>query len=147
MDANGNPSTIKLISPRGLLVEGKAAGAIKPGHLIEKDSNGEYVVHATANGRGSRTWATEDVFQGKTINDAYADNDFVRGWTFLPGDTVYAYLKAGENVAIDDELISGGDGTLIKSTGTVLQTFGKAKQAMDLSGGGAVATRIRVEVL
>lgn len=145
MDATtGMPSTIVLKSPNGRLDEGKAAGAITPGHLIEKDASGEWIVHGTAGGVHERTFAIEDAMRGATIATAYADNDFLRFWRFLPGDEVMAWLKAEESVVIDDNLISGGDGTLIKATGTIQQYVGKALQLLDLTGGSA--TRIKVQL-
>lgn len=142
----GMPSTIVLKSPNGRLDEGKCAGAITPGHLIEKDTAGEWIVHGTAGGVHERTFAIEDSLQGKTIADAYADNDFLRFWRFLPGDEVQAWLAAGENAAIDSTLISAGDGTLILATGTIQQYVGKSLQVLDLTGGGAVNTRIKVQL-
>lgn len=126
--------------------EGRAGGTIKPGHQIEQGSAGTFVVHGTAGGVGPFAIAIEDALQGKTIDDAYSSGDLLRYFIPQPGDLVYVYLKAGESVVKGDKAISGGDGTQIKATGTILKYNGRFEEALDLSGGGAVATRVRVRV-
>ena len=129
--------------------EAVAVAAISPGHLIEEDSAGEFQVHSTEGGYAMRLVAVEDALQGDTIDDAYAADDLVSGNVELPGNEVQMYLAAGENVAIGDNLISAGDGTLIangsEASGvTVRQLIAVAREAKDLSGSGAVDTLIRV---
>lgn len=129
-----------------------AAAAITPGHLIEVTSAGKFQVHSTEGGYAERCFATEDALQGNTISDAYSTGDQVMGYLALPGDEIYAWLKAGEDIDIGDELISDGDGTLIEngseaSGTTVKQVVAIATEALDLSGSGAVTTRLKVRVL
>lgn len=140
------PNRIDLIF-KGRLEEAYAAGAIKPGHLVKLDSNGELVVHATAGGVGESAFAFEDVLQGKGIDDAYADNDLVRYGLGVPGDVYLIWLKAGENVVKGDHLISAGDGTLKKTTGSPTKVFAVCMEALDLSGGGAVNTLMRARLV
>lgn len=132
--------------------EALAAAAISPGDLIEEDSAGKFAVHSTEGGYAQLLFAAEDALQGNTIDDAYAADDLVAANVELSGNETQAYLKAGENVSIGDELISAGDGTLIangsESSGvTVRQVIAHAREAKDLSGSGAVDTLIKVMLL
>ena len=63
-------------------------------------------------GRGEVAFAIEDALQGKAVGDNYTTGT-VAGY-ILPrkGAEVNALLKSGETVAIGDELVSAGDGTL-----------------------------------
>jgi len=130
----------------------EAAGDISPGHLVEEDSSGTLVVHATEGGIAMRAFAVEDALQGNTLDDDYEDGDLVSVNMELPTNEVQAFLKAGEDVDIGDILISAGDGTLIEngseSSGvTVYDYIAVAREAEDLSGSGAVDTLIRVMLL
>ena len=132
--------------------EALAAGAISPGMLVEWDSAGEFQAHSTEGGYAQRMFAEVDALQGNTLDDDYAADDLVSVNIEAPGNYTQAFLKAGENVAINDELISAGDGTLIKNgsetSGTTIdQVVAHAKEAKDLSGSGAVATLMKVQVL
>jgi hypothetical protein len=129
-----------------------AAGTIKPGYLIEQTSAGKFQAHSTEGGYAERIVAVEDALQGNTISDDYSADDLVSANIEAPGNVVQMYLKAGENAAIDDDLISAGDGTLIEngsetSGTTVRQIIGKSQEAKDLSGSGAVNTLIAVRLL
>lgn len=129
-----------------------AAAAITPGHLVYENTSGLAAVHATEGGYAERLFAEEDALQGRTIDDDYAASDQVFLHVAMPGDVIYAWLKAGENVSIGANLVSAGDGTLIDegSVGsgvTVKQIVGKAVEAKDLSASGAVASRIAIRIL
>jgi len=122
-----------------------AAGDIKPGHLVEEDSSGTCVVHATSAGVAQRFIAVEDALQGETISDSYESGDLVSLNVELPGNEVQMFLYAGEDVAIGVDLESNGDGTLVEySAGIVIA---QAREALDLSGSGAVDTLMRVILL
>lgn len=132
--------------------EAAAAAALTPGHLIELIAAGTVQKHSTEGGYAERAFALEDALQGKGIDDAYAAADPVSYLLAAPGDVVFAYIKAGENVAKGAKLISAGDGTLIAlaSAGsgvTVEQVVAVVEDAIDLSASGAVATRTAVRVL
>lgn len=132
--------------------EANAADTISPGMLLDYDSSGELIPHATEGGYALRAFAEADILQGNTLDDDYSDGDLVRANIELPGNEVQAFLKAGENVAIGDLLISAGDGTLIEngeedSATTVRQIIAVAREAKDLSGSGAVATLMRVMLM
>lgn len=150
MDSSGNPSATILKSPYGRQEEARAAGAIKCGHLVKLNGDNELVVHATSGGFAERAFATEEIhiIEGKDLSDDYADDDLVSYTLCLPGDEVYAWLLDGENVDEGDHLISNGDGTLIKTTGTPKQIIAVAREAKDLSAvGNTTNARIKVRVM
>lgn len=148
----GRPSVIVLkgrIDER--MEEGRAAGAIKPGHLIILGSGGTY----TVNNAAAQTpvtarpmaIATEDgqVMQGKNILDAYASGDLITFHLAKPGDLVQVWLKDGENVAVGALLESALAGEVQIAT-TGLARF-EAQEALNLSGGATEAGLIRALVL
>lgn len=108
--------------------------SIKPGMLIKKTSAGEATVHATSGGFGLPLIVAEDEFQGDATSTGGVAVTYTAGTPVFaqyaqPGSLKYVLLKASENVAIGDFLISGGDGTFIKTTGTPSQTFAVAEEA------------------
>lgn len=132
--------------------EKTAAAEITPGHLLEIDSDSKVLVHATEGGWASLTFAEIDALQGEVLTDAYAADALVACNVELPGNHIQAFLQAGEDVAIGEKLISGGDGTLIAygsedSSTTVRQIIAVALEALDLSGSGAVDTLIEVHLM
>ena len=128
------------------------AMAITPGMLVAEDSSGELVAHATEGGVAARMVAEVDALQGHTLTDDYADGDPVRIDVEHPGNECQILLKAGEDVAIGDILISAGDGTLIKegseSSGvTIKDHIAIAREALNLSGSGEVDALLHVMIL
>lgn len=147
-----NPSTIWL-KGEGIVKEALAAGAVTPGHLVERKTTGKVGVHASAEGSAYPLFAMEKDFVGKGIADAYALDERMQFVTLYPGAECYALLPANAAaVVIGDELVSNGDGTLKKITAAVVATtnlrrvVAKALEAIDNSAVGAVA-RIRVEIV
>lgn len=109
-----------LISPYGRHEEFVAGGTIKPGHLVEvyNASAVEKVrVHSDEDAPDAieRMFAEEDALQGESLDHTYSALDVVGVRLCMPGDVVYAWLKASENVVIGDKLVSAGDGTLKKA--------------------------------
>lgn len=132
--------------------EETAGGTIAPGHLIEQDSTGDVIVHATEGGVAGRVFAEIDALQGNTLDDDYSEDDLVALNVEQKGSECQAFLKAGEDVDIGDILISAGDGTLIEngsesSVTTVYDYIAIVREAKDLSGSGAVDTLIGVFIL
>ena len=135
--------------------EAKASAAITPGPLIQLDTtSGKVKMHASSGQPAAAMFAIENSLAGKDIDTAYAANDRVQYIHARPGDEVYAWLKAGENVAIGDYLQSGGDGTLVKyeagSAGVVeypKSIVAQALAALDLSASSATATRLKVVIV
>jgi len=111
-------TVFKTISLKGESIrkERIANAAITPGHLVEVMSTGKLRVHATIGGDAQKAFAVEDDLQGKNIATAYSANAIAQYEVFQRGAEVYALLADGENVAIGDPLMSGGDGTLKKYT-------------------------------
>lgn len=131
--------------------ERKAAGAITPGHLIELDTNGELIVHATDGAIAANMFAIEDSLQGQEIGDAYADDDRVQYIVGRAGDEVLAWLADGETAVIGSFLVSAGDGTLrvmSGDSGTEEAVVAQAIEAKDLSASSVTAAaRIEVEIM
>jgi len=132
--------------------EAVVASAFNPGHLVQLDSAGKLKKHATEGGVAERAFAVEDALQGNEIADAAVAENTHPFVLAKPGDEIYAYIKAGEDIAIGDILISAGDGTLIEegsenSATTVKDRVAVAVEANDLTGSAAVATRSAVRVL
>ena len=126
--------------------EKEAAGAITPGHLVQRNSAGKVVVHATAGGPVNKLFALEDAYQGKKITDAYASGDTAILWHPVSGEQVNAI--AGGTIAVGDFVESNGDGTLRKYTVTSAgvsefpaSIVGVALEAASLGG------RFTVEIL
>lgn len=115
--------------------EFKAAGAITPGFLIEVDSAGEVVAHATAGGTGRTLVAKEMYGLGNTVDTAYADNDKVFAHEAIPGEKLLVRIKNGETIAIGGKLISDGAGSLKATTGSPTKTFFIADQAVTSASG------------
>ena len=125
--------------------EADAASTISPCMLVEETSAGTLQAHSTAGGIAALLFAEVDALQGNTLDDDYSAGDKVQANVELPGNEVQLILAAGENVAIGADLESAGDGTFqALTTGTVLA---KAREALDLSGSGAVATRMRAMLI
>lgn len=147
------PKTI-LLKGGGLYKEAAAGGAITPGHLIERNSSGAFVVHSTAAGNALPMFAKENDVVGNEITDAYASGDNVIAITPERGSEVYALVAAGAAaIVIGNYLESAGDGTLrvlgasaATSQAQRASVVARALEAVDNSVGTAPA-RIRVEVL
>lgn len=109
---------------------------IKPGYLLEvyNDSGTKkFRAHSVRGGRSQKLFAKEDSFRGGTVAGLIAgiegtavsyylgtNNDQVLAHRAQPGDKIQAVLKKGENIAIGDWLVSGGDGTLVKAASAYL---------------------------
>lgn len=124
--ATADVNTIKLDSVQGVEVTGVAGAAgILPGMLV-RPSGGTavrptFVVHNVAGGNGVLFLVLENRYYG----DATSGGGVTQAWTNgsdieveipVSGSLRAFLLKASENVAIGDLLVSGGDGTFIKAT-------------------------------
>lgn len=133
--------------------EAVAAGTITPGDLVEKDTNGKVVRHATADGATIPMFALEEGWStgaGAAIDTDYASLDTVQLGVCARGVVVNAWVAAAASaIVIDDPLGSDGAGGLKKITvgaGTLEGALiGYADVALDNSGGGSRA-RLRVRV-
>lgn len=127
--------------------ERRAAGAIKPGHLIQMSADAQtVVVHATDGGQTAPWFAKEDALQGNTIDDAYASGDLVPYHMAQKGDRIYARVAAGSAAIVEgDPLTSDGDGTLKKGTVGTHHILGTAVEDLDNSA-AIVENFIRVDI-
>jgi hypothetical protein len=143
-------NTIHLSGPLGHKEELVIASGqtILPGMLIKKTSANEATVHSTSGGFGLPLLVHEDEFQGSAsqaptsgVATAYTAANPVFAHYCQPGSGKYVLLKASENVAIGDLLISGGDGTFIKTTGSPTQTFAVAEEASNVGTAQLIKAR------
>lgn len=146
VQATVNPHTIVLVGD--LLKyhqEAPADAALKPGHIIKKNSDGEVLKHATAGGRAPYYVAKEQALVGDLISTAFAAGDVVPYHIAQRGDVAYCRLPASASaVVIGDQLCSNGDGCLKKGNGTTDVTLAEAEEAVDNSAGsGEVFIRAR----
>lgn len=100
--------------------ERRVATIVKPGYLMDTNADGKVIPAATRGAKGELYVAKEDYLQGKTINDAYAVGDLCMIHKAKSGNKIALVLAAGENVAKGDQLISAGDGTVVKYASDVL---------------------------
>lgn len=128
--------------------EEKAAGTVKPGHLIQENSSGDYVVHATQGGNAEAMFAVEDDLQGNPIGTDYSSGNRVQAIYCRKGDVVYCRIANGQTIARNDYLESNGDGYMKKHTPTVDSSSAthteylnaivlKALEAVDMSDSSA----------
>lgn len=97
----------------GIRNEYDAAGAITPGDLLSIDSNGDVVRHASDGGNAPATFAVEEDFLGRGIDDDYASGERVQTETLHAGQQVNALVAASATaITTGDELTSNGDGKL-----------------------------------
>lgn len=125
------PKTI-LLKGRGERKEAVAAGAIKPGQLLTITTAGLLAVHASAGDKAAPLFAVENDLVGKTIDDDYAQNDYVQAEYLRTGMEVLAWLASGENVATGTLLESAGTGNFVTAANgvAILQSL----EAVDASG-------------
>ena len=145
MTSNATPKTV-LLKGDPLAGEAIAGGTIKPGHLIAKSATGTVTVHTGTSERTAKFIARENELVGDGLSDSYASADQVLYWNARSGDEYYMFLSSGEDVDIGDLLESAGDGTLQAVT-TGGEPLFEAVEALDLSGSGAVDTRMKVMAL
>lgn len=140
-----------------LQADGEANEAITPGHLIEYDTSTElYKKHATDDGIGIMPLfarkapyaGTEDADGTIPIDVAYAQGDQCYAGIALRGARVNALIKANEDIAVGDKLVSAGDGTLRElQTGTSPDDTNGCLAVAREAGTDTSAFRLIVEVL
>jgi len=151
-------NTIRVKSYVDVMEEMKATAIVTPGMLCEEDPAGTQAApfvkpHSTAEGNAMPLFAIEDESQGKGIDDNYAVDDKVQVWTANRGDWVYALLANGETAAINDDLVSNGDGYLrvhVPDDSGSIQTnaiVARAKEAVDMSGSSGADPSGRILVV
>lgn len=141
------PNTIMLKGDLGMREEAfAAAGTIKPGHAVIRDSSNNFKKNDLATGSDVLLQvAIEDALQGRTINDAYDISTPV--FTYLPraGDLLYVRVPAGAPaIVIGDLMQLDNTGCFVKRIAGA--TRGVSREALDNSGGGTEAF-IKMEVV
>jgi hypothetical protein len=129
---------LNAFQPEPRYEEYRAAGAIKPGHCIQRNSDNAVVVQATAKADEERIVAIEQSLLGLDITTAYASGDLVR--CVYPQRSHILLLRvaaAASAIVIGDDLEFAGDGTVRKFTDGV--KIGTAEEAVDNSAGGSEA--------
>ena len=89
---------------------------IYPGHLLSRNTSGEFILHAGASTKGEVMFAIEDDLEGEGITDVYTSGTPVRAIHAYSGDEINALIKSGENIAIGDVLEPYSDGTLVEGS-------------------------------
>lgn len=137
--------------------EGICAAALTPGHLIEFDSNGKLIKHATAGGNAQPRFAVEEEFIGDDISTATAIGDQVQYVVGRTGDEIYAWCAVSQTIKKGDPLESNGAGLLRKHTAPAINEGGAANVTVyshaivafaleDKTTDGDTTARIMVEV-
>ena len=102
-----------------------AGGTITPGHLIQLNSAGQWVVTSVAGGRALKAFAVERDFVGDDIDTNYVANDLVQARICQPGCEINGLVPANAPaITAGDFLESNGDGTVRKRTADVTDAFG-----------------------
>jgi hypothetical protein len=131
----------------GYAYEERDAGAagILPGMLMQVDTDGDVIVHATEGGRAEVLVALEDSLQGNTVDDAYTVDNPVRLMIFRPGEEFLGLLEANQTISIGEGLISAGNGKLKSATDsglTIASIVAYAMEELDTSGSSPADTLI-----
>ena len=104
--------------------EGKATVAVKPGMLVQWDTNKDTVkpnvgiAGAVPGGASRKAFALENDLVGQglgttpALSDAYDINDTVQYGVFQRGAEIQALLATGNNALIGSPLVSNGAGNL-----------------------------------
>ena len=107
--------TIKVTKYSNVIEELTAtAVAITPGMLLDINSSGNCLAHATAQGNVLPRFALEDEMQGNGIETNYAASALIQVWIPNRGDIVLGIIEDATNIAIGDFLESNGAGLLQK---------------------------------
>lgn len=92
----------------------KASEAVKAGMLLDIDTNGEFIKHATAGGGGVVLVALPDPdhdgVDAFATATAFSDGDRIRAAAPSKGDTVILWLEPSQTITRDEYLQSNGAG-------------------------------------
>lgn len=124
---------------------------IYPGMLLDTNSAGSIIKHATEGARAERLVALENALAGDTVSTVFTSGEKRQYGVIAPGTEVYLMLEDGADVVINDELISSGNGKVKKrddaSGVTVYQTIARAREAKDLTLSGTTDTLIKCRMV
>ena len=118
--------------------------AITPGMLVEKFNNGGIIRYrkSTRTGLRNTAFALDMPMQNKGIDDASAANDLIEVVIANEGDSIYALIASGANIAAGARLTDAGNGYL-KAVGS----DEPCAEALENVNATVTPTRIRVEVV
>ncbi len=140
-------NTIKLKDYSKINLEVVAHAAITPGMIAEQLSTGKIQPHSDEGENAFPYIVLEDELQGKTIADAYSENDKVQVWVPNRGCEAYLILTTSQTVVVGDLLESAGNGAVQKHNpgtyGFGKQVIGQAIEAVTTTG---EARRIKVRM-
>lgn len=127
------------------------AAGIYPGMLLEVNSDGDVVAHASEAGYAERLFALEDALQGNTVDDVYTSGEVVQVLMPVQGTTVNALCAGGYTYAIGTELVSDGLGKLmpiteLASPDTAEDVVAICQEAAVLEGSADADTLLAVRV-
>lgn len=154
--ATADVQTIKLDSVQGVEVTGvTAASGILPGMLVRPTGGTAvrptFAVHNVAGGNGVMFLVLEnryygDATSGGGVTYAWANGSDIEVEIPPSGSLRAVLLKASENVAIGDLLVSGGDGTFIKATafssGNPFKYYAQVLEASNVGSNQLIRARV-----
>ncbi|MGM0409197.1 MAG: hypothetical protein ACQEQF_00425 [Bacillota bacterium] len=129
--------------------EAEASGAVTPGMLLERTSNGTVKAHSSANGNAAKIFADNEDYMGEGIDTDYADGDRVKFLFCKPGDEINALLTSGAtSYSVGDMLASDGSGYLQAYTTTGADGESIVGQVIEATTGSTGSNdRIKIEVI
>lgn len=129
----------------GLQKEALAGGTITPGHLLQRESNGNVVVHGVAAGNQGRLVAVENALEGETIDDDYASGDTVQFRMMPPGSE--ANLLSSAAITQGNYVESAGDGRVrpLSSSAATSEAQRHGVVGVAQEGTGGADERVLVE--
>lgn len=141
-----NPNKILLSGgPDPVIINDLACSeAITPGMLVERFNNGGIIRFrkSTRTGLTSRQYALDMPMQNLGVDTASAANDLIEVVHARPGDTIWAFIASGANIAAGARLTDAGNGYL-KAVGSDQP----CAEALENVNATVTPTRIRVEVV
>lgn len=154
--ATADVRTIQLDSVQGVEVTGVASGSgILPGMLVRPTAvsgvRPTFAVHNVAGGNGVFFLVLENRYYGDAVTGggvatAWTDASDIEVEIPMPGSLRALLLKASENVAVGDLLVSGGDGTFIKATafssGNPYRYFAQVLEASNVGTAQLIRARV-----
>lgn len=143
MASKDTPKTILLSSCYAVQREGKTAGVVRPGMLLNIRNQAAIVAHNEAGQECQAAVAIENDLVGKGIDDNYANPEQIRYAVLRDGDKFFGIIDENQNIAVGDLLASSGDGTLKEAAVTDF-VLGIARSAVVV--GAAATGRCIVEV-
>lgn len=150
MASKDTPKTILLSNCYALQREGKTAGVVRPGMLLNIRNQAAIVAHNEAGQECQVAVAVENDLVGKGIDDNYANPEQIRYVILGDGERFFGIIDENQNIVAGDLLSSSGDGTLreavnvdfvigIARTGAVTGAAATARIVVEVAKGRGIA--------